>query len=192
MKKKMSTGNIVLIAVLSILLIFVLWAAGSYNSLVGYHESVNNQSSNISTQLQRRADLIPNLVNTVKGYASHESEIMNNLTESRAKLVGATTMEEKADADSQLTSAINRLLMVVENYPNLKADSQFTSLMDELSGTENRITVARKDYNESVKTYNQKIKTFPTMVFASIFGFGPAEYFQADEGSKAVPQVSFS
>lgn len=192
MKKKMSTGNIILIAVLSILLLFILWGAGSYNSLVGYRESVNNQSSNISTQLQRRADLIPNLVNTVKGYASHESEIMNNLTESRAKLTGATTMEEKAQADSQLTSAISRLLMVVENYPNLKADSQFTSLMDELSGTENRITVARKDYNEAVKTYNQKIKTFPTMVFASIFGFSQADYFEADEGSKAVPQVSFS
>lgn len=188
----MSTGNIVLIAVLSILLIFILWGVGSYNGLVGYRESVNNQSSNISTQLQRRADLIPNLVNTVKGYASHESEIMNNLTESRAKLTGAKTMEEKSEADSQLTSAISRLLMIVENYPNLKADSQFTSLMDELSGTENRITVARKDYNEAVKTYNQKIKTFPTMIFASIFGFGPSEYFQADEGSQTVPQVSFS
>ena len=192
MTKKISTGNIILITVLSILLIFALWSVGSYNSLVGYRESVSNQSSNISTQLQRRADLIPNLVNTVKGYASHEAEIINNLTESRTKLTGATTMEEKAQADSQLTSAISRLLMIVENYPNLKADSQFTSLMDELSGTENRITVARKDYNEAVKIYNQKIKTFPTMIFASIFGFGPAEYFQADEGSQTVPQVSFS
>lgn len=192
MKNKMSTGSIVLISILSALLIFVLWAAGNYNSLVGYRESVNSQSSNISTQLQRRADLIPNLVNTVKGYASHESEIISSLAESRAKLAGSKTMEEKAEADSELTSAISRLLVVVENYPDLKADSQFTSLMDELSGTENRITIARKDYNESVKTYNQKIKTFPTVIFANIFGFGPAEYFQADEGSQKAPQVSFS
>ncbi|MDR1628216.1 MAG: LemA family protein [Oscillospiraceae bacterium] len=191
MKKKVSAGNIILIAVLSILLLFVLWGVGSYNSIVKVRESVNNQSSNVSAQLQRRADLIPNLVNTVKGYASHESEIMNNLTESRAKLAGAATMGEKAQANSELTSAISRLLMVVENYPNLKADSQFTNLIDELSGTENRITVARKDYNETVKIYNQKIKTFPTVIFANILGVSPAEYFQADEGSLAVPQVNF-
>ena len=192
MKKKMSTGNIILISVLSILLLFILWCAKSYNSLVGYQESVNKQSSNISTQLQRRADLIPNLVNTVKGYAAHESEIMNNLSESRSKLAGAATMEEKAEANSELTNAISRLLVVVENYPNLKADSQFTSLMDELSGTENRIAVARKDYNEAVKAYNQKIKTFPTVIFANVFGFSQAEYFQADENSKTTPQVSFN
>jgi LemA protein len=192
MKNKMSTGNIILIAVLSILLIFILWVVGSYNGLVGMRESVNNQSSDINTQLQRRADLIPNLVNTVKGYAAHESEIMSSLTESRAKLAGAATMEEKVQANSEVTSAISRLLMIVENYPNLKADSQFTSLMDELSGTENRITVARKDYNEAVKIYNQKIKIFPTVILASIFGFSQAEYFQADEKSQAVPQVNFS
>lgn len=190
--KNISTGKWVLVILGILLVVLLFWGVGGYNGLVKLKENVDNQSSNISTQLQRRADLIPNLVNTVKGYSLHETEIIESVSESRAKLAGATTMQEKAQADSQLTSSLSRLLMVVENYPNLKADAQFTQLMDELSGTENRISVARQDYNSAVKTYNQKIKTFPTVIIANIMKFGQGEYFEASEGSKEVPNVSFS
>ena len=175
-----------------IILLTLIWGVSSYNSLIGLKENVENQSSNIDTQLQRRADLIPNLVNTVKGYASHETEIMEAISQSRAQLSGATTMPEKAQADSNLTSALNRLMVIVENYPDLKASSNFTSLMDELSGTENRISVARKDYNDSVRNYNQKTKTFPTVIIANMLGFSQKEYFEAPESSKNAPNVDFS
>lgn len=192
MKNKLSTANIILIVIASIILLLFLLGMGTYNSLVGLRESVNNQSSTIDAQLQRRADLIPNLVNTVKGSSLHESEIMNTISESRSKLINSTSMEEKSQADSELSNALSRLLVIVEQYPDLKANAQFSSLMEELSGTENRITVARKDYNDAVKTYNQKIQTFPSVIFAGMFGFSQAEYFQADESSKQVPQVNFS
>lgn len=190
--KKMSAGKWALIILGALLATLLFWGIGGYNSLVKLREGVDNQNSNISTQLQRRADLIPNLVNTVKGYSIHETEIIESVSESRTKLAGATSMQEKAQADSQLTSSLSRLLMVVENYPDLKADTQFTQLMDELSGTENRISVARQDYNSAVKTYNQKIKTFPTVIIANILGFSQGEYFEASENSKDVPNVSFS
>ncbi len=190
--KKISGWGIFGISLAGILLICVMWGIGTYNGIVGLKEDVDNQSSNISTQLQRRSDLIPNLVSTVKGYTSHESEVLNEISESRAKLAGAQSMSEKAEANSQLSSAVSRLLVVVENYPNLKADTQFTSLTDELSGTENRIAVARKDYNASVKKYNQKIKVFPANIISGICGFTSADYFEASQGSTQVPSVSFS
>lgn len=190
--KKMSAGGIALIVVGAIFAILLIWGVGSYNSLVGLREGVDNQSSNIQTQLQRRADLIPNLVNTVKGYASHETEIMNEISSSRSALVGSGSMAEKAQADAQLTGALNRLLMIVENYPDLKADQQFSKLMDELSGTENRIAVSRKDYNGAVTSYNKAIKTFPSVILANIFGFSKMDYFEASEGSEQTPPVSFS
>ncbi len=189
--KKLSGGAIFGIIVVALLVILGAWGIGSYNSLIGLKETVDNQSSNIETQLQRRADLIPNLVNTVKGYTSHESEVLGAISDARAKLAGAGSMSEKAQADSELSSAVSRLLVVVENYPNLKADSQFTALTDELAGTENRITVARKDYNASVKDYNQKIKMFPGSIIAGMFGFSSADYFEASEGSKEAPVVNF-
>lgn len=191
MKKKLSGGMIFAIVVGAIIFILGAWGIGSYNGLVGLKENVDNESSNIETQLQRRADLIPNLVNTVKGYTNHENKILSAISEARAKLSGADTMSEKAKADSELSSAVSRLLVVVENYPNLKADSQFSALTDELAGTENRITVARRDYNASVKEYNQKIKMFPGSIIAGMFGFSSAEYFEASENSKEVPVVSF-
>ncbi len=189
--KKLSGGKIALISILGVLVIIVTMFAGSYNNLVQMKENVSSQQSNIETQLQRRADLIPNLVSTVKGYAAHETEIMTQVSQARANLSGASTIAEKAQADSELTSALNRLMVIVENYPDLKADTQFTRLMDELSGTENRISVARTDYNNAVKTYNNKVKTFPTVIVANMLGFGEAQYFEASEGAKSVPSVSF-
>lgn len=189
--KNLSIGKIVLIVVLVLLVFIIGGSVSSYNKLVGYRESVDNQRANIDTQLQRRFDLIPNLVNTVKGYASHETKIMTDIADARSKLMGAQSMTDKADADSALNSALSRLLMVVENYPDLKADKQYTALMDELSGTENRIAVSRKDYNDAVKLYNRKIQSFPSTIYAGIFGFDKADYFTASSGSDTPPTVDF-
>ncbi len=190
--KKMSTGKIVAIVLGAVVLIILFWGVGSYNSLVRLRENVDNQSSQIDTQLKRRADLIPNLVSTVKGYASHEKEIMDTVSKSREKLSGASSMQDKAQADSQLTSALNRLMFIVENYPDLKANENFKRLMDELSGTESRISVARRDYNSAVKEYNQKTRVFPTVIIANMMGFTQKEYFEAPPESKEVPNVDFS
>ena len=187
----MKKGTIVLIAVIVVVAIVGFSVAGSYNSLVSAREAVNKQLSVIDTQLQRRNDLIPNLVNTVKGYTSHESEILGQIADARARLSGASSTKDIAEADSALSSAISRLLVVVENYPALKADTQFSALTDELAGTENRIAVARKDYNDTANSYNTMIKTFPRVIFANLFGFAPVDYFQAAEGAETVPQVNF-
>lgn len=188
---KRSGSKIAVWVIIAIIIILVVVGVSQYNSLVGINENVENQRANIDTMLQRRVDLIPNLVNTVKGYAEHEKEVIENVSNARAKLAGAKSMEEKADADNQLSGALSRLLMVVENYPDLKANQQFTALSDELAGTENRIAVARKDYNDSVKVYNQKIRRFPSNIFANLLGFEKAEYFQAAEGAQQVPEVNF-
>ena len=190
--KKMSGFAVFGIILLVLALGLGAWGVGSYNSLIGMQETVTSQSANIDTYLQRRADLIPNLVNTVKGFTSHESEILNEISNSRAKLAGAQTMADKSSANTELSGAISRLLVVVENYPNLKADAQFTALMDELSGTENRLTVARKDYNAAVQTYNRKIKTFPANIIAGMFGFSAADYFEASASSSEAPAVNFN
>jgi LemA protein len=190
--KKMSGGLIAVIVIVVLLVILVGSGISSYNSLVSLNENVELGKANIETQLQRRLDLIPNFVNTVKGYASHEIEAINSVTDARAKLAGAGTLTDMANADQQLTSALSRLLVVVENYPDLKADKQFTALSDELAGTENRIAVARKDYNDTVKTYNQKIRTFPTVIYANMFGFKSADYFEATQGAQNPPTVDFS
>lgn len=187
----MKKGTIILIAVIAVIAIIAFSCVRTYNSLVAQRENVDTQYSAIETQLQRRIDLIPNIVNTVKGYAAHESEVFGAVSDARARLAGASTKEEAAEADSELTSAVSRLLMIAENYPDLKADTQFTALTDELAGTENRIAVARKDYNDAAKTYNTQIKTFPKVIIANLFGFEKAEYFEAAEGAKSAPQVNF-
>lgn len=187
----MKKSTIVIIAIVAIVLIIALMLGSSYNGIVAKAEEVDNKFATIDTQLQRRADLIPNLVNTVKGYAAQEKEIIDSVTEARAKLAGANTVAEKAEADGELTSALNRLMVVVENYPDLKSSQNFIQLSDELAGTENRIATARRDYNEAVKEYNLKIKRFPTNLMANMFGYEVKEYFQASENSQEVPNVNF-
>lgn len=179
------------IIVLAVLLILFIGGVSSYNSLVTLNETVNSNWSQIDNQLQRRADLIPNLVATVKGFASQEKTILNNIADARSRLVGAQGVGEKAAADAQLSTALSRLLVIVENYPDLKSDANFRQLQDELAGTENRIAVARKDYNDSVRVYNTRIKSFPDSVWAGMLGFKQREYFQVEEGAKTVPKVDF-
>ena len=188
----MKKSTIILIIVLVVIAMPILTAISSYNGLVSGRESVNSASSQIDNQLQRRNDLIPNLVNTVKGYASHEKEIFENIANARESLMGATSMKDKSAADAQLTAGLGRLLAIAENYPTLKADGSFIRLQDELAGTENRIAVARKDYNDSARLYNTKIAKFPTVIFANMFGFQKFEYFEAAEGAKEVPTVNFN
>lgn len=183
-----SKGLIIVIAIIALLAIVCVT---SYNGLATAQVEVDEQAANIDSQLQRRADLIPNLVNTVKGYAAHESEVFGAVNAAREKLVGADGMADKAEANGELTNALGRLIAISENYPDLKANTTFTSLMDELAGTENRIATSRRDYNEAVKTYNRKIKVFPGNIFAGMFGFESAEFFEAAEGAENVPQVSF-
>lgn len=189
--KDMKKGVIITLLIVVILIVIGAVLGGSYNGLVTKSEDVESKLGDLDVQLQRRADLIPNLVNTVKGYAKQEQDVINSVTEARARLSGAGTIEEKSEANTQLSGALNRLLLVVENYPELKSNQNFMQLSDELAGTENRITVARRDYNNAVKDYNLKIKRFPSNLMASMFGFDQKGYFEAKEGSEDVPNVNF-
>lgn len=182
----------ILLGIIVILLILILALAGSYNRLVNLDEQVNNNWSQVENQLQRRVDLIPNLVETVKGYAAHEKEVIDGVSAARAKLAGALTdPEAAAAAEQELSGALSRLLAIVENYPNLKADANYRQLQDELAGTENRIAVARMDYNASVKEINAAVRRFPTVIVARLFGFSSRDYFEADEEAHTVPRVDF-
>ncbi|MCH4096519.1 MAG: LemA family protein [Acidaminococcus provencensis] len=181
----------VLIGILVVLLLCAGWIFGSYNGLVSANENVNGKWSQVETQLQRRSDLIPNLVNTVKGYSAHESQVFTDVANARAKLAGAQNVADTAQASGELSSALTRLLALQENYPNLKANTNFLQLQDELAGTENRLAVARKDYNDAAQAYNAKIKSFPTVIIANMMGFTSRSYFQADQNAQAAPQVKF-
>ena len=177
---------------LMILALAVLPLTGcSYNKFVSQEEGIKAQWAQVENQLQRRNDLIPNLVNTVKGYASHESGVFEAIADSRAKLAGAKTPDETIAAANQQSSALARLLLIVENYPNLKADQQFARLMDELSGTENRIAVERMRYNEKVQAYNTLRRSFPSNITGKMFGFKEYPFFKAPDEAKAVPKVDF-
>ena len=187
----MKKGYIVIGIILAVIVFAGVMLTSSYNNFVTLEENVDQSYAQIENQLQRRLDLIPNLVNTVKGYASHEKEVIASISDARARLAGANTVEEEATANAELTGALSRLLVVVENYPNLKADQQFTQLMDELSGTENRISVARKDYNDQVAVYNKKVKQFPGAIIAGVTGFDEKEYFTADPKAAEAPEVDF-
>ena len=187
----MKKSSIVVLVLIAIIIIVIAMFVSSYNGIIAKSEEVDNKFATIDTQLQRRGDLIPNLVNTVKGYAKQEQDVINSVTEARTKLAGATTVSDKAKADEELTSALNRLMVVVENYPDLKSSQNFIQLSDELAGTENRIATARRDYNEAVKEYNLKIKRFPTNIIAGMFGYSKRDYFEASEQSKEVPNVNF-
>ena len=179
-------GAVVLAALL------LMGGCSTYNGLVGKQQTVKNEFSNVDVQLQRRADLIPNLVNTVKGYTKHEEQVFSEIADARSRLLNAKTVDEKSDANAQVSSALGRLLVLSENYPNLKADQQFLKLQDELAGTENRIAVARRDYNAKVLDYNTSRQRFPTVIFASVMGFQPADEFKADPGSREAPKVDFN
>lgn len=191
MNKRLKPWHIILIVVAVLAVALVGYTVKSYNGLVTLKQEVTQKESDIQTTLQRRADLIPNLVNTVKGYASHEESIMKEVSDARAALVGANNTGDQLAANEQMTSALNRLLAIAENYPDLKANTNFIQLQDELSGMENRITQARRAYNDAVKTYNTKIQRFPTSLIAGIFNFEAFDYFQANEGAQEVPSVNF-
>jgi LemA protein len=164
---------------------------GAYNRMVTERESVDKAWAQVENVLQRRADLIPNLVETVKGYAAHEKEVFENVAAARARLAGATTPQEAENANAGLTSALGRLLAIAENYPQLKANENFIRLQDELAGSENRIATERMRYNEAVRSYNTLIKRFPGNIVAGIFNFGEKDYFEAEAGAKEAPKVKF-
>ena len=190
----MKNGTKVLIGIGVIVLLAVFWFFGTRNSLVSLKEDVEMQQSQIETTLQRRSDLIPNLVATVKGYTTHEEEVFTEIADARSKLAGSIEsgdMEGISEANNALDSALGRLLAISENYPDLKASEQFIALQDELAGTENRIAVARQYYNEKVKTYNTTVQKIPTSIVAGISGYYPMQYFEADESAKEVPEVNF-
>lgn len=179
-----------LIPVGIIVLLGVMLISG-YNNLVTTSEGVNGRWSQVQNQLQRRADLIPNLVETVKGYASQEKQVFTEVAEARAKLAGAATVGAAAQADQAVTGALGRLLAISESYPQLKSDANFRALQDELAGTENRIATARMDYNNSVQSYNAKIKSFPSSLYAGILGFGQRDYFKPNSNVNNAPAVKF-
>ncbi|HEY8551160.1 MAG TPA: LemA family protein [Vicinamibacterales bacterium] len=163
----------------------------SYNRFTALEESIKGAWGEVQNQLQRRNDLIPNLVETVKGFAAQEREILETVAESRAKLAGAQTPEDTIRAANEQSSALSRLLVIVENYPQLKSDANFQRLMDELAGTENRIAVARRRYNEQIQAYNTLRRRFPSNVTAKMFGFKEYPYFEAPPEAQQVPKVDF-
>ena len=193
----MKKGTLALIAIVAIV---VIWAVSGYNGLVTLDENVSNAWSNVETQYQRRADLIPNLVSTVKGYATHEKETLEGVVEARSK---ATSIKLDADnltpeklaafqkAQGDVTTALGKLLAITENYPDLKANENFKELQAQLEGTENRITVARMEFNKQAKELNTQIRRFPKNLLASIFGIDKRAYFEAAEGAAQAPKVEF-
>jgi LemA protein len=183
------TRRAVLVATLALT---PLLAGCSYNRFVSQEEAIKTQWAQVENQLQRRNDLIPNLVETAKGFAAQEQQVFQAIADSRAKLAGARTPEETIAAANEQSSALSRLLVVVENYPDLKSNQQFNRLMDELSGTENRIAVERMRYNEAVQTYNTSRRQFPANITAGIFGFEEYKLFEAPAEARQVPKVDFS
>jgi len=196
----MKKNSIILIVVAGLLVIIFFWGKSNYNGLVASEESVNSQWANVESQYQRRADLIPNLVETVKGYATHESSTLEGVVAARAKATQVTVdptkltaekLQEFQAAQGQLSSALGKLIMIKESYPELKANQNFLELQAQLEGTENRITVERGRYNDIAKEYNTNMRTFPTNIFAKLFDFEKKPYFEAEKGSEKAPKVKF-
>ena len=196
----MNRTKLMLIIITAILAIAVVWVANTYNRMVSAQEAVTTEWSNVESQYQRRADLIPNLVATVKGYATHESETLENVVNARAKATQTTVdidnfsreeFEKYQEAQGELNSALDRLMMITENYPDLKANQNFRDLQEQLEGTENRIQVARQSYNNTARAYNTLIRRFPNNIFSGMFGFDIVTYFKADVEAVKAPQVNF-
>ena len=196
------TALVILGVILAAVLLIGMWALGGYNGLVTNRNIVDKQWAQVENNLQRRADLIPNLVNTVKGYAKLEEGVLTQIAQSQAIMKsGSATPEQKMDASNQMTGALQRgglmggglpFMTLVQSYPQLKSDQQFLRLQDELSGTENRLAVARKDYNDSVNTYNTARQQFPTVIVANMTGFQDKPFFKAEESAKQAPKVDLS
>ena len=181
-----------LLGIVAVAISAVASSGCSYNTFVSQEEGIKTQWAQVENQLQRRNDLIPNLVETAKGYAQQERDVFGAIAESRAKLAGAQTQEQRIAAANEQSAALARLLVVVENYPDLKSNQTFARLMDELAGTENRLAVERMRYNETVQAYNTQRRSFPSNITAGIFGFKEYPLFQAPESAKQVPKVDFS
>jgi len=169
----------------------ILWYINTRNDIIRLDETINLTEAEIDNQLQRRNDLIPNLVNTVRGYAAHEHQVFSDIADARARLAGATTMEEKSAGYNEMQGALSRLLVVVEQYPTLQANRNFIALQDELAGTENRIAVARRRYNDSVSTFNVRIRAFPGSIVAGQLGFTRRAYFEIADTARTAPVVAF-
>jgi len=186
---------IVVGVILGVIVLVAVVVGGTFvskwNQLVTMDTDIKAKWAQVDNQLQRRADLIPNLVETVKGFAAQEKSIMESIANARAKMAGAGNVQDRIAASNELSSALSRLLVVVENYPRLKSDATFARLMDELAGTENRLSVERKRYNDSVQVYNTTIRQFPDYVIASILGFKEQPFFQVPEAARQAPQVKF-
>jgi LemA protein len=191
MGKSQKTMLIVVGLLVLLIVIPYSYLKGTYNSLVTMDENVKGAWAQVENQLQRRYDLIPNYVETVKGYAAHEKEVFVKVTEARSKVAGAANISEKMQANNQLSSALSRLMVVVERYPELKANTNFIRLQDELAGTENRIAVERRRFNETVKVYNIKIRSFPTNIIAGMFCFEKATFFEVPKERQEAPKVKF-
>ena len=185
--------NLIIAIVVILIVVFSLFSffQGNYNTFVSLDEAVKGSWAQVENQLQRRYDLIPNLVETVKGYAKQEKDVLVEVTNARAKVGGAANVPDKIKANNELTGALSRLRVVVERYPDLKSNQNFIRLQDELAGTENRIAVERKRYNDAVKTYNVAIRSFPANLIAGMFGFQNATLFEAPAAAKAAPHVKF-
>lgn len=187
-----SKGLIIIGVILAVAVFIGLYVIGTKNSFISMKEDINQQQANVEVALQRRADLIPNLVATVKGYATHEEKVFTEIAEARSKLAGSINsgnINAISAANDELSSALSRLLVVKEAYPELKANENFTALMDELAGTENRIAIARRDYNDIVRKYNSKIQRFPASIIAKSNGFEKVDYFNSQEGANIAPKV---
>lgn len=187
----MSTSSVIIIIIVGILVLLVFYVIGVYNKLVNARNKVENQFSQVDVQLKRRADLIPNLVETVKGYAKHENSTFKEVVEARNKAVSATSVNEKVEANNDLTGALNKLFALAESYPELKANENFLSLQADLKDAEDKITYARQFYNDSAMLFNNLAGMFPSNIVANMFNFKKFDYFKIDEEEKDVPKVKF-
>lgn len=196
----MKKGTLIIVIVCVLVALAVLWTVNKYNALVVAQESVTSEWANVESQYQRRADLIPNLVSTVKGYAEHESSTLESVMEARAKATGITVdpqnltpeaLAQYQQAQGEVGAALGRLMMISENYPNLKANENFMALQEQLEGTENRIQVSRSRFNETARVYNTTVRRFPNNIIASLFGFDSKAYFEAEPSASTAPKVEF-